>query len=48
MILCNKYTIKKDKESDQKRNQRKKRLITTRGLIAVNLHLLKNGQHTAQ
>ena len=48
MILCNKYTNKTGKVSDQKRNQRKKRLITTRGLIAVNLHLLKNGQHTAQ
>ena len=39
---------KTGKVSDHKRTQRKKRLITTRGLIAVNQHLLKNGQHTAQ
>ena len=45
MILCNKNNNKTGKVSDHKRTQRKKRLITTRGLIAVNQHLLKNGQH---
>ena len=48
MIFCNKLNNKTGKVSDHKRTQRKKRLITTRGLIAVNQHLLKNGQHTAQ
>ena len=48
MILCNKQNNKTGKVSDHKRTQRKKRLITRRGLIAVNQHLLKKGQHTAQ